>query len=159
MTRRFLLPVPIEEQWFEDFQHVVKTYSSAPMDDVIAGAIEEVIVGRPTGERTYFQVGVLESVFQTFDEAMEADMTYAANPFLADKTRTEFNDLVMSLSDTLLSYYEKYRLYLPADIHDSIWAAWMRFDTLCIEIQGSAPCQTLRQYRHQPGVSYSQLKR
>lgn len=155
MNRLYLLPVPIEESWFEDFRQIVDTYSMAPMDAVIASAIEEVIVGRPNGERTYYQEGVLESVFQTFDETLEADITYAANPFLSDKARTQFNDHVMALSDTLLSYYERYRLHLPADINDAIWPAWMQYDTLCIEIRGGVPCQTLRQYRFKPAASFS----
>lgn len=159
MSGIYLLPVPIEETWFEDFKHIILTYSVATLDAVLASAVEEVIAGRPTGERTYYQEGVMESVFQTFDEALEADLMYASNPFLADRARTQFNDQVMSLSDSLLSYYESYRLHLPAEVHDAIWPAWMHYDTLCIEIQGSVPCQTLRQYRFRPGVSFSQLKR
>lgn len=156
MTKAYLLPVPIEEPWFEDFQHLIKTYSVASLDAVLAGAIEEVIAGRPNGDRTYYQAGIMEGIFEAFDETLEADLKYASNPYLADRSRSMFNDHVMSLSDSLLSYYERYRRHLPTEVHDAVWAGWVVYDTLYVEIDGSEPCEILKPYR--PGVSSSRRK-
>lgn len=156
MTRVYLLPVPIEEPWFEDFKHIIQTYSMAELDAVLAGAVEEVIAGRPNGDRTHYQAGIMEGVFEVFDETLEADLRFASNPYLSDKARTEFNDRVMVLSDSLLSYYERYRPFLPVEVYDAVFAGWLVYDTLYIEIDGSEPCQALRQYRI--GVSSSRPK-
>lgn len=140
---RFYLPAPVDRDWYPQLKHVVDTYSMLDVEIFLTGAVEETIVGM-SGDHSAFYRAAVEQIQEDYEQSLEADMSSACmEESEYDRLRSQFYNELEVLTNNLLSYYQRFKPYLPTTIHDMIDFNFLHGDTLCLDIFGDPPCNSL----------------